>query len=300
MQSAVETIGPEQARRLLDRIPERQRKLSPHHVSSLARKMREGHYRLTPEPISIDTNGEVINGHHRLRAVVESGCEVQFLVVRGAPTDSFAVIDQGRRRTAAQFRGGTHADAIMSGARMLHQIEHHLTYNAGSNPVQSWLRLDIDEQLAYADSWPELEDWAPQVEPISRSGSLIQVPARHLLPVVAQASRTDWAEEIDGFLAGLHGNEPLSGEGDPRLLLGRRLRSSQRAFLMSPQGADHTYSLVVKAWNLHINGEVAKLLKMTPGERRATVYGSKAAIEAAKEPIVVHRARPEDIRTDER
>lgn len=290
MQGQTEFIGPDGARALLECLPARQRTVSPHHIDKLDRLMRQGKYRLTAEPIMIDTNGDLINGQHRLRAVVQSGCTVPFLVVRGVPPESFAFIDQGRRRSAAQFREGPHADPIMSAARMLHQIEQHLTYNAGSNPPGSWLNVDINEQLAYAEGWPELVDWAPRAETIGRSGSLIQVPARFLLSVVAQAARTDWAEEIDGFLAGLHGDEPL-GRTDPRALLGRRLRGTMRSYLMSPQGADFTYSLVVKAWNLHISGDTATFLKMAPGERRTTVHGSKASIEAHKEPVVVPRVK---------
>jgi hypothetical protein len=54
----------------------------------------------TPVPI-IFSNGPLIDGQHRLLAVVESGCSQWFQIVNDAPQGVQLVVDQGRIRSAA-------------------------------------------------------------------------------------------------------------------------------------------------------------------------------------------------------
>jgi len=284
--SEVLSVTPKMAHEWLDSLSSHQRSVSPNYVTQLARKMRNGQWRLTAEPITFDTDGKLIEGQHRLRAVIESGVAVEFMVVRGAPAESFAVIDQGRRRNAAQFYDGKYAGQVMAGARFLRHIEVHLPYNTAAS-AGSWNQLSMDDQLEYVTTWPELAEAAPLVEPLSRRSALIQVPSRYVLPVVAQAMRTEHADRIAGFLTGMHTGQGLDGDNDPRMLLHRRFTSMLRAQLMSSQGADLAYSLTAKAWNFYVEGAQMKLLKMVVNERRTTVLGSKAATEWQLEPVIV-------------
>lgn len=77
------------------------RRLRKDHVHDLAQRMRRGEWRLSPEAISFDVNGRLIDGQHRLNAIVDSGVTCRMLVVFDAPAESFAVIDQGIRRSIA-------------------------------------------------------------------------------------------------------------------------------------------------------------------------------------------------------
>lgn len=57
--------------------------VKPHRLEPLVRKIRAGRWRVgdpSERPVCIDRRGRLFNGHHRLRAIVESGQTVTLLV----------------------------------------------------------------------------------------------------------------------------------------------------------------------------------------------------------------------------
>lgn len=107
---APEKITPEQAKEILEKgAPNRP--LQAGRVEDMALQMLEGNWKLA-QPISFDKKGALIDGQHRLAAVVEAGKPVWFMVQRGLEPDTFGVFDQGRLRTAADLHhlmGGTNS-----------------------------------------------------------------------------------------------------------------------------------------------------------------------------------------------
>ena len=79
--------------------PDFQRKWSATTVSQLARSMQAGLWQLCLDPIVIDLEGRLINGQHRLRAILRSGTPCTLLVIRGAPPELIHVMDHMRKRT---------------------------------------------------------------------------------------------------------------------------------------------------------------------------------------------------------
>lgn len=105
-----ELITPRRAQALLDNHwrPEAQRKLTPRVVDAYAQAMRAGHWALTHQGIAIADTGELIDGLHRLHAIVQSGVPIQMLVTRNIPSQCAAgmhtidVIDRGKIRGIGQ------------------------------------------------------------------------------------------------------------------------------------------------------------------------------------------------------
>lgn len=93
-------VTPELAREFL-KTNSTNRPLKRGTVQRYAQMMRNGEWRLTPQSVVFDTNGVLINGQHTLHAVIESGTTVQLMVSRGWPAETFAVLDRGANRTAA-------------------------------------------------------------------------------------------------------------------------------------------------------------------------------------------------------
>ncbi len=75
------------------------RKLRQSVVERYARDMKERQWPLTHEPIAFDEAGTIIDGQHRLWAVVESGTPTRFMVATNADIATQAVIDSGLSRT---------------------------------------------------------------------------------------------------------------------------------------------------------------------------------------------------------
>ncbi len=78
------------------------RKVSKAEVEALARDMLRGVFETrNGQTIAIDTNGVIIDAHHRLEAQVAAGVTLTHLVVFGAVAHG---IDRGRSRTCLQER----------------------------------------------------------------------------------------------------------------------------------------------------------------------------------------------------
>ncbi len=115
-------VTPTFARQALDLNFEDNRSLSPSRVARYSSEMKRGAWLIT-EPIKISSCGKLIDGQHRLAAVIESGQNVPFLVVTGYPFNTSSVLDQGKTRTAkniAEIKGLRHlSNNHLSSMRLL-------------------------------------------------------------------------------------------------------------------------------------------------------------------------------------
>lgn len=69
-------------------------------VNYYADEMTRGQWKLTGQGISFDDNNNLLDGQHRLRAVIKSGISVQMLLIFGVDPSSFEVYDTGKIRSA--------------------------------------------------------------------------------------------------------------------------------------------------------------------------------------------------------
>lgn len=100
-----QTVTPEMAAQILDASNRGNRKLRPGVVSKYAAMMKNGDWKLSPEPIVLSATNRLLNGQHRLSAVVQSGQPCNFFVIRGVADETFSVLDRGAGRNVADALG---------------------------------------------------------------------------------------------------------------------------------------------------------------------------------------------------
>lgn len=120
----VEVITPAMAKDMLDTINVKNRKQRPAVIARYAAMMSNGEWKLSPEAIVIANTGRLLNGQHRLSAVVKSGVAVRFLVIRGTNEDVFEVLDRGAVRSTA--------DALQSEKRVTEVARLIVTMSNGN------------------------------------------------------------------------------------------------------------------------------------------------------------------------
>jgi hypothetical protein len=98
--SMVEDIDPLTAERYL-KTQKNNRNANAARVTEYADRMIKEQW-MIGQPIIFDENDCLIDGQHRLRAVVRYGKPVCFLVVRGLPEKSASILDIGQKRSVAQ------------------------------------------------------------------------------------------------------------------------------------------------------------------------------------------------------
>lgn len=97
-------VTPEDAADAL-RTSKGNRSLRPTAIAQMASQMQKGEWALTGEPIIFSLDGSLIDGHHRLTAVVQSGVSILSIIVEGIPQGAFAYIDIGIIRTPGDIFG---------------------------------------------------------------------------------------------------------------------------------------------------------------------------------------------------
>lgn len=97
MTMTVEDIGPPKALEYLGKS-KGNRRLNQHAVNRYAADMLREKWVLSPQGISFDTNGVLIDGHTRLNAIIKSGKTVKITVFRNVPPETVAFLDYGKNR----------------------------------------------------------------------------------------------------------------------------------------------------------------------------------------------------------
>lgn len=101
METKVMQIGPTMAKEMLSHNMPQNRRLNKDTVARYARIMRGGGWNLTHQGIAFDEAGNLIDGQHRLNAIVSAGVNVLMNVTRGVHREEGEAftIDVGQKRT---------------------------------------------------------------------------------------------------------------------------------------------------------------------------------------------------------
>jgi hypothetical protein len=97
---SVETIGPDRAEEYLT-ANRGNRNIVQAHVAALARDIRNGQWMFNAQPICFSRSGRLLNGQHRLSAVLEAGQPIEVLVMRGLPEEAFPTYDKQAKKAPA-------------------------------------------------------------------------------------------------------------------------------------------------------------------------------------------------------
>lgn len=105
MEMKKEFIDAGVARRYLQRVrPEDQRRLSSATVKKYTTAMlKEKFDGLNGETIKFDTNNSLIDGQHRLHAIVKADVTIPMLVLRGVHNSAKSTLDCGQKRSKADI-----------------------------------------------------------------------------------------------------------------------------------------------------------------------------------------------------
>jgi hypothetical protein len=97
----VEHITPELAAEILARTSTRNRKLSRNSLERYSSHLRGGQWRLNGETIKLTPNGQLIDGQHRLTAIMQTGIAADVLVAYNVSAEAQSSIDRGKARSIA-------------------------------------------------------------------------------------------------------------------------------------------------------------------------------------------------------
>jgi len=249
-----EWVTPAQAEEYLQRNA-RNRPISPKTVAAYARDMENGKWLTTGEPIKFDSRGNLLDGQHRLAAIIRAGMRVKMTMARNIPTEARKVMDTGRRRSVADNLhmdfGVKNPTQVSSAARII------IRWRGGLLRQSNTLRITDSEIYEFVVNHdPELQVAASYAQKLRRSlpFSLSAVTAAHVEThrVNEDAAKVFWDKVLTGAELRV---------GDPALSL------RNTVIRLGPKHEDRTImnlELICRSWRFHVadrNTGVTFLLK---------------------------------------
>lgn len=264
MATEVIRITPKQAEELLGRNVELNRRVNTALVERYATDMRNGDWsEENGETIKIATDGTLLDGQHRLSAVVLSGRPVRFLVVKNIAPEALATVDTGKSRSFADvlhMSGQENARRVAAAAKYVWHYENGSMLSSGRAVSHALLAKVLEAHPGLPDAVAEVHEYKPGVQPASVLGFVYALAKeKHPRRAAQWLAMVQEGEELKKSDATWHLRE--------RLLHSRTGRGA-REQLRIPYVA----ALMIKAWNATLANEVVRKLDWTTEGRSAEPF----------------------------
>lgn len=235
-----EEITPEIAESMLARNT-RNRKIRTRGVDQYARDIENGDWKENGDAIRFDADGVLIDGQHRLTAIVAAGAAVWCLIIRGLTTATQLTVDSGIVRPMSErfeFNGVNNSKTAAAITRRILMWQNGQKSNAGGNYQPTVAEM--------------LEAW--RTDPLIRSATeaAMQMKGRKQIPA-SVIGLTWWlfsqidTEECSTFWSGLYSGSELAANSPIHVVRERIIKQNAQPGRV-PESIYLAWT--IKAWNL--------------------------------------------------
>lgn len=252
--TSIEEITPEKASMWLEKNLSNNRPQTSNHIDFLANEMTAGHWRLNGEAVKFDLNNNLIDGQHRLRAVIKSGVNIISLVVRGIPTEHFYTMDTGKGRTTGNslgFKGFKNSIVLAAAVRYVEHI---------SNKMGKKRKASAGDTFRFINENPDIENSVSYALKLYQSSKYRGLTASRAAALHFLFSQKD-SKAADKFFYDLYYGANLAA--DSILLILRRVLIDT-GYKKTPAKVKIAY--VIKAWVFIRTGRKVKQIVFNPAK----------------------------------
>lgn len=260
----VEEITPHLAKEYLDHN-RHNRALRTKVVSAYARDIVAGDWRWNGEAIKFDDEGALLDGQHRLAAIIEADLPVKMLVVRGLPHSTQETMDTGVKRRfndVLRLRGEASANAL---AAIVNAVTGYQHFGGKAFSKRTNTNAELSKTL-------EVYPWLRQATEVADRAR------RHSAIFGSVAGLAYWVfalidEEDARFFFDRLSSEEGHHEGEPIFVLRRSLASAaERSNARAAMSREYQLAIVIKAWNAYRMGETISLLRFKSGGAKPETF----------------------------
>jgi len=255
MKTEVREISPSIATEMLKKNYNN-RKLSKQNVRYLSKQMKDGQWLFDGQPIRFDEFERLLDGQHRLSAVIESDTTQKFLIVSGLSGDTFKVMDTGKSRSGGDsllvlgVRYATDVSAIAKAS-----IRFKSGYYGDSSSRMNASNTDIVKWWEDNKS-SNIEELIKKADVLKRSFSGVMTRSQ-----VAFFMYT--FNEVNVLTSELFMSKLCTGldldVNSPIFVLRKRLIEDKMSKSNLPQ--TERFALIIKAWNFYRLNKSIKTLR---------------------------------------
>lgn len=252
-------IDPVLAAKWLDAVPEFQRKIDPKQVKKLVLAITRGEWRPNGATIVFNSKGELIDGQHRLSAIIETGRTLPSIVVTGvSPEEStFHTIGDEKARKITDFVQSANVTVVSGAVRYLWLANNGIWPPTGQReipPIADLMKLVKKHQ-------DELSDL---VHPISPAGRFLGHSSFcvFLCFYYTRIYPTAYTEKVSDFFARVGDGVGLS-LNDPAYQLRRRWLNQPTNTRINKTAA---MAMIMKALHAYLDGETMSRITFDPNK----------------------------------
>lgn len=214
-------------------------------VERLAGAIRRGEWVVNGDPIRFDDEGALIDGQHRLWAILEAEMPVESYVISGLPHVAQDTVDQGAKRTLSDvlaLRDERYAATLAASLNLLYRVQTNTIRMAGR------VQPTVAQAVSMLDSNPELRDSVAAAHKMHDAGLGISTS---VLAVSHFLFHQINPEDTEDFFAKLSSGAGLD-EGHPILVFRQWM---ERVVSLRPRHPVNTYhAMLIKTWNAYRKG----------------------------------------------
>lgn len=263
---ATETISPELAERYLGENKQN-RSLKTRYVRKLTGAITRGEWVLNGESIKFDVDGNLIDGQHRLAAVIEANQTIESLVVRNASREAQETVDVGLKRSLAdalKIRGELSHSHTAAAIGWFYRMQKGMSARVTGPGAKGTGGPDypsVQQGIAILESNPGLRESRAMG---SRLNAHLGIPTGLATALYYTFSSID-NQDSEVFFEYLVGGANL-GEKDPIHILRETLLryNGQRP---KPQQLMYA-AVIIKGWNFYRKGQDVSRITWSPGGSR--------------------------------
>jgi hypothetical protein len=253
-------ITPEIATYIMENDNYNNRPISKINVKFLVNEMTRGNWRFDGAPIRFDDKNNLLDGRHRLNAIIESGLSFEFLVITGLSENSFKVMDTGRKRTGSDILSIAaikNASLVASTVKFIYGFNNGL-HSANRNSNRTLSNTELLEHYHILNEDGSLDNSVHIGKSESQKSKLINpttVAGFHYL-----FSKIN-VEDANTFIKKLCTGEMLEGTSPIFVLRTKLIKVNDKKndLKLTQQKLN---ALMVLAWNKFRTGEKCRVLKL--------------------------------------
>lgn len=261
----IERITPTMAKKYLE-TSRGNRPISQDTVRSYAKTMMDGKWRLNGVPIIFDSEKRLLDGHHRLHAIIAANRAIEMSVTYGVDSDVFTTYDCGRHRSLGQILAMNGIESYNNVAAVVAvNTTLEMTGRIRSNNSAKTGRMTND---MYFDKWKDDPESYNDCTKFARQ-----------MYAVARILRISWIGGLTYYLTHKGGYQAdfvkrfftavcnlettgISAADELRKFILRNERNNDSKKLTD----EYLFAIVVKAWNAYARDKVVGYLRYMPNK----------------------------------
>jgi hypothetical protein len=235
-------------------------------VAYYADQMSRNLWVLTGQGISFDSNNRLIDGHHRLSAIIKSKKSIPMLLIFGVQDGAFEVYDSGKNRT---FGDIYKIEGILNDVQISSLIGKYLRLhtnlnlrdNSNAHELKFTKHDSLQKYYEHSELWQEINKHSAcnyikmRLYPMSTIGSI-----KAFLIIDKKHPK----EKVYGFFDELFTNKPDTLTCTK--VLRDYLIKDALSVKSTPPGVKIT--LLAKTWSYYISGKNSSSLKLIEGDNQ--------------------------------